>query len=678
MLKSIHRFRENPLLLLPLLWILLWTIPWASWLDSLPWIRAGIGILIFSVPGTVISLLLMDKRLTLAAHFTSGLALSILLVSCLGLLGRIFGLPYAFVVPFFAVSGVIALIGLFNHSRSEHLLYKPQIISMVPLLLLLFMFLFSIITNLQSRFGGDDYSYLAYLTNWQHAEPLNFQEVVFGAGELDSPRFWLAMFPMSLAFLATISDVHGLLLLGLYLEPFLVVIAILAAYNLFEDFLKEEHLVISAVFLHFTFFILLQESRQPGSVFFVRLSEDKAFAAFILAPVFFLAVRHFLESFTSRSGIFLFLIGSSLAFTHPIILAYGVLIASGFIGIVTLMERDYRKFGVGITLLMITLLPSIFLRFIDGPLTTRYAINLQSALDAYGTGETRFSYIEGTPFYGFDLERIRIQKITLQDENLLAVFFSWSYLWLLVIGFVWSLFNLKKKRIAPFIAATSLLVLLCGIPYTGWLVGYFVSAGMLWRSPWLLPMGLIGVTLFREALKLVINKVSFAHTADSISGWSILSLTSLVCILLITHFSIPKYEPTSSPLSGLNSYRNELARLAALGNYLENNIEQPSVFVAPLEVMNYLPGLSSKAKVVFFRTDAFTAHSVDMEEIGSILSQDVSIPVNQRMNILRNYRINYILSEDDALREYYAHHTKFFHVQNFDDFWIIEFRDLDS
>jgi hypothetical protein len=95
-----------------------------------------------------------------------------------------------------------------------------------------------------------------------------------------------------------------------------------------------------------------------------------------------------------------------------------------------------------------------------------------------------------------------------QSENPVQTFFSWSYLWLLVLGLVWAIFNLRKKIIAPFIAATSLLVLLCGIPYTGWLVGYFVSAGMLWRSPWLLPIGLIGIVLFAELLNFFLQKGS--------------------------------------------------------------------------------------------------------------------------------------------------------------------------
>jgi len=677
--KLIRKLKENSIAICALGWILLWLTPWQIWLGSFPWIRLGLGGIIFAVPGTAISLFLMDKRLSLSAHFTSGVAISVVLVGLLGLLGRFFNLPYKYITPVFALTGLIFLLGLISRPHAEHPLYKPGKLSVMSWALLLFMLVFGAMINLQSRFGGDEFSYLAYLTNWQHAQPLNFREVIFGSGNADSIRFWLAMFPMDLAFLAEISNLHGLLLLGLYLEPYLIAIAILATYNLYEDLLEKEHLAIAAVLLHFTFFILLQGIRQPGSSFFVRLSEDKVFAAYVLAPVLFLAMHHFLESFTLRTGIFTFLSGLSLALTHPIILAYGVFIAGLYLGTVTLMKRDYKKLGVGITLLIIMILPSMFLRFIDGPLTTRYAVNLQSALDAYGDfSETRFSYIEGTPFYGFDLERIKIQPIDPNQENPLTALFSWSYLWLVGSGFIWSLFSLRRKFIAPFIGSTSLLVLLCGTPYTGWLVGYFVSAGMLWRSPWLLPIGLIGVVLLAELLRFVLHRVSADGQSSTFGERATLRLTAVICIVLISYFSIYRYEPGSETVPGQNGYQQRLERLAALGDYLESNIEQPSVFVAPFELMNYLPGLSSKAKVVFFRTSAFTPQPVDTEKLGLIFSRDASIPIKQRMSILRDYHIQYILMEDLSLKEYYASYPEFFQIQEIDNFWMIAFQDSSS
>jgi hypothetical protein len=641
----------------------------------------GIGIIVFVVPGMGISLFLLDKQLSLPAHFTSGIAISVLLVGLLGLIGRVFNLPFKYINPVFALTGLIILAAMIIRSRSGWPLYKPKKISFATLGLLLFMFAVGVTRNIHSGFGGDDFSYLAHLTNWQYAQPLSFQEVVFASGNLDPIRFWIAMFPMNLAFLAETSNLHGVLLLGIYLEPYLIVIAILAIYNLYEDLLENEPWTIAALLLHFTFFVLLQAGRQPGSTFFVRISEDKVFAAFILAPVLFLALRHFLELFTVRSGIFVFLCGSSMALTHPVILAYSIFISGVYAGIVTIMERDYKRLGITMALLIITILPSIFLRFIDGPLTARYAISLQSALDVYGQfSETRLSYIEGTPFYGFDLERIKILAQTGEPnrQNPVQIFFSWSYLWLVILGFLWSLFNLRKKPVAPFIAAAALLVLLCGVPYTGWLVGYFVSAGMLWRSPWLVPIGLIGIVLLAELYKYVTRKGFARVQPPNFSERVILIPTLAICMILTSYVFLQRYITGLPAIPDLNLKKSRLEDLAALGIYLENNIEQPSIFVAPIELMNPLPGLSSKSKVVFFRSSAFTPHPVDIEKIGLIFSPDVSIPLRQRLNILRRYDIQYILTEDHSLRDYYASYAEIFNEQKINNFWIIEFQGSSS
>jgi hypothetical protein len=673
--KILFFLRKNIFALFMLVWLFLCFAPWTVWLESLPWIRLGISIIIFIVPGVTISLFLAGKKLSLSNHFTSGLAFSLFLVGILGVFGRVFHLPFAFIKPVFALTGLIGLLILGKYSRSEQQLYKQQSFSIITLVLLVFMMIFGILVMYQTRFQGDHFSYLAYLTNWQHAQPLNFKEVIFGTGTLDSVRFWLAMFPMNLAFLAEISNLHGLLLFGFYLGPFLMVTVILASYNLYEDLLQSQRQAIVALLLQFTFLFLLARGLEPGGAFFYRLFEDKAFAAFVLAPVFFIALRHFLESFTPRSGIFFLLSGLSLALTHPVILAYGIFIAGVYTIIVKIAVRDYKKIVVTMVLMAFTILPLASLRFV--PQAKNIAFDFKTIAARFGPSNGgRISGIEGTPFYGFDVHILQIQPSKSIQENPLQYLLSWSYLWILGIGFLWSLFNLKRNVTAPFIAATSLLVLLCAIPYTGWLVGYPVSPRMLWRAPWLLPIGLIGCVLLIELLKFISGKVS-ANTRSKISGeWVILSLVSVVCFFMIGYFSVNVYSNRWPALTKLDNYRNNLANLSALGNYLENNIEKPSIFVAPTGLSDYLPGLSSKSKVVLFRGPQFTPYSVNRSKLSLIFSQDTSITIKQRMANLEKYHIQYILVQDDALKDYYAGNSQFFNVQKAGDFWIIKFQKI--
>ncbi len=442
----------------------------------------------------ILSVLLARDRFSLPGHFSIGVAFSVLLVGILGFAGRVFHWPFEYVKVLFALSGLIATYALSRYFAWDRHFYKPTKFSSTTLILFLFMVVFGILANFHSRHSVDDLSYLAYLTNWQHAQHLDFREVIYGVGTADSIRFWFGMFPISLAMIAEISHIHGLLLVGFYLEPFLITFAFLALYNLYEDFLPSQNQAIAALLMQFTFLFLI---RQQHRFFFEQLSEDKVFAAFVLAPVFFLSIRYFLQSFHWRSGLFFFLSGLSLTLTHPIILAYSVFIVGVYATLETIIRKEYRKTVVIAFILAIIIAPSATLRFIDERwvdqnilglkpgLTMPDTFNLDAVQDSFEI-ENLISYVEGTPFYGFNLDGIRIATNRAPQHPLL-VFLSWSYLWILGIGLLWSIFNLKTFAVAPFIAATSLLVSLGAIPYTGWLLGYFVSARMLWRIPWMLP-----------------------------------------------------------------------------------------------------------------------------------------------------------------------------------------------
>lgn len=68
----------------------------------------------------------------------------------------------------------------------------------------------------------DDFTYLGYLTNWQHATHLNFNNIIHKMDIIEIERFWLTMYLMGQALLSDLSGVPGILLLGNYLELFLV------------------------------------------------------------------------------------------------------------------------------------------------------------------------------------------------------------------------------------------------------------------------------------------------------------------------------------------------------------------------------------------------------------------------------------------------------------------------
>jgi hypothetical protein len=687
MSNKLVKFLTQPLFLIIEFWILLWTLPWVVWLDSWPWLRLGLAIFCFVVPGFCVSIILVGYRLTLLSHFLSGLAFSILFVGLLGVFGRISHLPFMYIKPAFIVIGIFGSLALAFHARSGQQLYKQknfQIKAVIPLLIIAIL---SILIAFWDRIGLDERVYLAYLTSWQHSFQLDFKEVLFNSGSLGGIRFWLAMFPMVSAFLSEISGIHGLLLLGFYFGPVFITIAILSAYALYDELLQSEHQTIAALVLQFTFLFLLLNLRQPGSVYFFRITEDKAFAAFILAPIFFLAVRILLQSQTVRNAIFVLFTGWSLALVHPIILTYAVMIAGIYAGIVTIMEKEAKKLIVTIMLFAAIMLPVASLRFVDVPWVSRYIFSMKTPLKQLGDFDlnsalkgggiaSRISYIKGTPFYGFNLSVVRIQIGGLDSRIL--VLLSWSYVWIMGLGLLWSLFNLRKHPAAPFVAATAFLVLLCALPYTGWLVGKLVSARMLWRVPWLLPIGFFTTILADEFLKGVWKRI-FKESKIS-SKEASFGLILIICSILIIYVSTNTYSNRWRGLTRLSHYWNILSRLSNLGDYLETNINQPSRFAASLGLMDYLPGLSSKSKVIYFRNDKRTpyhVYHVHLDDIKPLLSRDTQIIIDQRVDVFVKYDIQYLITEDIRVKDYYNTFPEFFDVQESGGFWIIEFRGVD-
>jgi hypothetical protein len=113
-----------------------------------------------------------------------------------------------------------------------------------------------------------------------------------------------------------------------------------------------------------------------------------------------------------------------------------------------------------------------------------------------------------------------------------------------------------------------------------------------------------------------------------------------------------------------------------LGDDLEANIQDPAKFLAPVYMMNHLPGLSSKAKVVFFRRHNFTPYPVDTKELRLVLSPDDQISIGERMQVLRKYGVRYFLVRNIVVEKYFAAYPQFFDVRKFGDYWLFEFREM--
>lgn len=682
MLKTV---RPHRILLFAVLWASLFFLPWQDWLEALPWIRLAITLTLFVVPGTAASMLIVDKAFSFLGHIFSGIAISILIIGIFGLLGRVFNYPFSYIKFLFVTIGILLLILLSIKEQNGTELNIPKAYSAVTIIPFLIVSTLAIVNSLSQRFVGDDFHYLVYLTSWQHADPLGFQEVYNGIGGLDRIRYWINTFPMSLGFLSQISGLHGLLLNGLYLEPFLVVLSLAAVWVLFEKLLGSEYKASIALMIQFSFTLLFQRNYQFGAAFFNRLSEDKAFAAFILVPIFLYIALHWTQSFNLRSSVLLILAGWALGLTHPIILAYAVFIAGIYaLLIVFIIRFNFRQFMVVMAVFAAIMFPPATLRMVEIPFVSRFLFRLETPAKQPGVfdvesaisrrpdvNKTRISDIPGTPFYGFHVDIVRY-RTTNQDP---ATIFSWFYVYTLVAGFIWSLFALRKRNYAPFITASSMLILITGIPYTGWLIGYLVSLRMLWRAPWVVSIGLILFILLMEAyyaLEPRIKSVGILKKVNIQRGlYYGVVLLSCIAVLSISEF---RNNVRWGALNTLPPYHANLERLVGLGEYLDEALVRTSRFAGSRTHMNYLPGLSYKAKVFLFQSGGINAGSVPSRpKIMPLLSADPSYSISFRRELMMKHKLTHILTEDPLVRDYYAQYPNFFFIHEVNGFWIIEF-----
>jgi len=291
--------------LIGLAWILVWILPWGKLLSVegniflvfvVDMLKLGIALFLFIIPGMLLYVLIKradEQRFGLPGILPIGFTLSVTIIAVIGLTGRLLGLSFSVVKYSFALIGLVEIVLLMKQKPDFRTIgnhVKTAIQSSLrnaPLVLTLI--LATLMTFHDYLFFIDDTTYLAYLTNWQYSEQLGFKNIVHVADVVERARFWLAMNPMWQAVLADLSGLPGLVLLGNYLELFLVPLAVVTAYWFARALGFSKKKAGFAVLIQITLYAWMVGDHYPvGMWFYQSMSEDKVIAAFCLCSrVFF-------------------------------------------------------------------------------------------------------------------------------------------------------------------------------------------------------------------------------------------------------------------------------------------------------------------------------------------------------------------------------------------------------
>jgi len=638
-------------------WLFFWFWPWQSFLPPTHWLQLGIGLILFTIPGICVYGLLIDRPAITLSHITSGFVISHLIFALLGTLGRFTHLSFEVIKLLMVFTGLILLMiytPLLLQKGTKTSIWHLNINKALPLASTLFVAVAACLVVSQRVIADDDLSYLAFVMNWQNSIHLDFNEIIFGVSEMAHSRFWLISAPFAQALLADISKTPGILLLGGYYEPFLVILAVLCWYELACTLKFSPQAAAASTILQLVFLLLLSEYLHPGASFYRQLSADKAIATFIIAPVFFQSLFRVLKHPTKPNLFIFFLIGLSLTLMHPVTLAYSIFIG----GIIILFNRkninDLEKV-ITITILLAILLPQIALRFSNTYLQGDIPYTSQEVFNQRGI-ESIISRWGDTQFYGFNPNILDMKIPYEKNIPIPRQIMARGWLLLPILSAIFALKHRGKDPAAQFILACFLLGMLAGLPFTGWIIGYFISAYMLERALWLFPFGLSAIYTFsmlrdHTASKLAANKPASQKFIAS-SSWYLLSFTivaTFVFSLYLQENNLPDFEKFIS-----KSQRYQGLSLA--GKELDNRISDRAYVIGSPSLNDLIPGISWKSKLITFRiTDPLNmSYYSDQERIERISDTqklfNKSTSAEDKLSLLKKYDVQFLFLQRDDIR----------------------------
>ena len=650
MTKFLNRKNILWIILIASLWLFLWFAPWQPWASFSMWLQLGLALVIFILPGFCIYGLIQTRPAGWLNHVTFGFVISHLLLAVFGTLGRFFHFSFDVLQHgMMGLSLILMLLYLIPRIYSIHFEIHEfrNLFSFWPLTLAA---LLAGLMTIQRVLSDDDLSYLSFLTNWQSAPALNFNDIFFGADKLASVRFWLISTPFSQAYLSALSGLPGIFIVGGYYEPFLAVLSLCAIYGLARTLGTTQRMAMAAALLQVLFLSLLAEYLHPGAPFFRQLSTDKATAAYIFIPVFLQSVIGYLRNPEKRESILVFLTGASLMLLHPVALVFAVIVA----GLITLFGLDQAnlraRFGL-LVLLVIIMTPQIAIRFVRHEAQAVIPFAVEDVLASPGI-ETMISVWGDTNFYGFN-PSILAMHIPYAERLPLPPFIL-QYAWLVIplLSALLALKNIRRDFLSQYVLASFLLGALAGIPWTGWLLGYLVSAWMLERTLWIYPFG-IGTVFFLTMLS------SETGLTGRLTGWMQTLQTkakmdprpwlfSALTLLAALPLWLVMREQNLPNLARLHSNTERYLQFAQIGRFMDEHTQDKAIAASTDELNDYIPAISSKAKVISFRpSDPSYPYFYSSEERKqrlldrqAIFSREISIEA--RLELIKKYDIDFL------------------------------------
>lgn len=585
---------------------MLWILPWGQWISFetniiltfvIGLIKLSIAIILFIAPGICIYLLCINKseeKFFILGLIPIGFSLSVMLIGLIGLIGRLAGFSFFFVKSLFVLFGLVFFLLVYkrniNISNSELIICFRNSANNLTLWFALGLSVLLTFTDL--LFFIDDTTYLAYLTNWQYSQNLGFQNIIHESTVTELERFWLAMYPMGQAILSELSGISGILLFSNYLELLLVPMAVLTTYWFARQLGFTKRVAAISILIQISLFSwMIGEEWPVGTWFYNSLAEDKVASVFHLAPVFIVFVIKYFETPSRINLLLALLTGIAIVLTHPVSLFFTCVVVVWLVLLAFIFKKVKLSQVVAVIFLVAFLMsPYLVIRLAN--ISTQTGFVAGTAQTGGGAFELdRYTFVLNDLFYG--LNPGVLQFIDLELHTSFIVFrLIPVYILILTLGI--SLFNLKNGKIYWYVFCSTLLVAMATIPYTGWILGYFTDARLIFRASWFMPLGFGTVLLLQALLNKYPQNRFFTYVNRDI-------YINIFCFLFVSPILV-FFNLTRISLFFELLDRN--SQLSDIGNYIDFQTEQPIISTAiNYDDMLLLPGVSSHTRLISFREE---------------------------------------------------------------------------
>lgn len=662
-------------------WILSWVISWGKIIVFqnnlysifiVDMIKLGVALGMFILPGALLYVILAereDNSLFKPDILPVGFALSTAIVGVIGIIGRIFGFSFDLVKGIFAFVGLgeLVILAFFKPNSTEGKFRRSDYFRDIfgNVLLILALVLAVSMTFNGYQFFIDDTTYAAYLTNWQHSTRLGFDNIVHHTGIIEDERFWLALYPMGQALLADLSGVPGILLFSNYIELFLVPLAVITAYcfaRILE--LSRKAAGLSAFVQVLLYTMMIDESWPVGFWFFQNMAEDKVSAVFLLSPVWFAFALKFLQRSGKNNAALFFIAGAGIALTHPVILFLSSVVVMGLAIFSWVAKRTVWQRVTQLALMLALLMaPYAVMRLYEHPSQALIPFDAESVSETFQA--ERYVNVVSDLFYGLNPEVLKLIDIS-PDNSFYSAYqiFRLIPVFLAFTAAALSFRKIKEGALQWYIVTCVLLVIVAAVPYTGWILGLFISARMISRVSWFSPLGLAGalvIVLVSERLKTgsIFKKPvkspapETGRSDEAVKGvLAGLMLTGILMVFLVL--------PRAPHYFEVLDHNRQLAQI---GSYIDRNTSGATTVIAvDYSDIQMLPGVSAHTSLISFREEKeYNPHNyfLSVEEIhermkdsNTIRSLDPSVSVQERCDLINGYDVEFVVARQNDASTY--------------------------